>query len=137
MPVKGNFKRGFGVLEYFIATHGVRKGLSDTALRTANAGYLTRRLVDVAQDVIVTEENCGDREGVVFTKKESVEMNYDLMSRITGRFLAGDLKNLKGRILAKEGELITEDIVEKIKDEDIEKVSIRSVLSCKLSRGAL
>ncbi len=70
LPVKGNFKEGFDVLEYFISTHGVRKGLSDTALRTANAGYLTRRLVDVAQDVIVTEEDCHDTEGITITKRE-------------------------------------------------------------------
>jgi len=135
MPVKGNFKKGFGVLEYFISTHGVRKGLSDTALRTANAGYLTRRLVDVAQDIIVTDEDCGDADGVIITKKESDDMNYPLVERIVGRYMASDLKNSKGKVLVKEGELITEDIFDEIKGDDIEEANIRSVLSCKLHRG--
>jgi DNA-directed RNA polymerase subunit beta' len=135
LPVKGNFKHGFGVLEYFISTHATRKGLSDTALRTANAGYLTRRLVDVAQDIIITSEDCGDKEGVILTKAESDEMGYDLIKRITGRYLAGDLKNSKGKILLASGELVTENIAEKIIKEDIQEAHIRSVLSCKLSRG--
>ncbi len=135
LPVKGNFKRGFGVLEYFISTHATRKGLSDTALRTANAGYLTRRLVDVSQDVMITEEDCGDTEGLVLTKKESDEMGYELTKRIVGRYLAKDLLSAKGKILVKAGELITEETVEKLKKEDIEEVCIRSVLNCKLSRG--
>jgi len=135
LPVKGNFKRGFGVLEYFISTHGVRKGLSDTALRTANAGYLTRRLVDVAQDVIVAEEDCKDTEGLVFTRKESEAMGEDFFKRIVGRFLARDLKDKKGKILVKKGELLTEDIVEKIKNKEFEEVVVRSILSCRLSRG--
>jgi DNA-directed RNA polymerase subunit beta' len=135
LPVKGNFKRGFDVLEYFISTHATRKGLSDTALRTANAGYLTRRLVDVAQDVMITAEDCGDKEGFVITKQESDEMGYDLIKRIIGRYLAGDLKNIKGKVLLKKGELITEDLGEKLKKESIEEVNIRSVLSCKLNRG--
>ena len=136
LPVRGNFKRGFDVLEYFISTHGVRKGLSDTALRTANAGYLTRRLVDVAQDVIITEDDCKDTEGVILTKKESDEMNYELKKRIVGRYLAADLKNAKGKVLVKKGELITEDIIDTIKDEEIEEANVRSILSCKVDRGA-
>jgi len=135
LPVKGNFKSGFGVLEYFISTHGVRKGLSDTALRTANAGYLTRRLVDVAQDVIVNTEDCGDNEGVIFTKEECEEMGYDMLKRIVGRFMAADLRNAKGKILSEAGTLITEEIISKIRNEDISEANIRSVLSCKLSRG--
>jgi len=135
LPVKGNFKRGFGVLEYFISTHGVRKGLSDTALRTANAGYLTRRLVDVAQDIIVTQDDCGDDEGLIITKPESEEMGTDLFKRILGRYLAGDLKNVKGKVLVEKGELITEDIIDKIIKEDIFEAKIRSVLSCKVDRG--
>jgi len=135
LPVKGNFKRGFGVLEYFIATHGVRKGLSDTALRTANAGYLTRRLVDVSQDVIVTEKDCGDTEGLIITKKESEEMRFKITNRILGRYLAEDLKNSDGKILVKKGELVDENIIDKIIKEDINEVKIRSLLSCKLSRG--
>ncbi|MBI4812449.1 DNA-directed RNA polymerase subunit beta' [Candidatus Falkowbacteria bacterium] len=135
LPVKGNFKQGFGVLEYFISTHATRKGLSDTALRTANAGYLTRRLVDVSQDVMVTDEDCGDKDGFIITKKESDEMGYDMFKRIVGRFLAGDLKNKKGKTLAVVGDLITEEIAEKLFKEDISEVHIRSVLNCKLNRG--
>jgi DNA-directed RNA polymerase subunit beta' len=135
LPVKGNFKSGFGVLEYFISTHGVRKGLSDTALRTANAGYLTRRLVDVAQDVIVNTDDCGDSEGVIFTKAECEEMGYDMLKRIVGRYMATDLKNAKGKVLAEAGTLVTEEVIAKIKNEEILEANIRSVLSCKLSRG--
>jgi len=135
LPVSGNFKNGFGVLEYFISTHGVRKGLSDTALRTANAGYLTRRLVDVAQDVIISAEDCGDTIGATFSKKESEESGHDLVKRIIGRYLAGDLVNSKGKVLVKTGELITEAIVDKIKKEEIVEAHVRSVLSCKLHKG--
>ncbi|MCK4539899.1 DNA-directed RNA polymerase subunit beta' [Candidatus Parcubacteria bacterium] len=135
LPVKGNFKKGFQVLEYFISSHGVRKGLSDTALRTANAGYLTRRLVDVAQDIIVAEDDCGDEEGLVITKEESEKYGTTIFDRIIGRFLADNLKNVKGKVLVKKGELITEDIIDKIEDEDVGEACIRSVLSCKLDRG--
>ncbi len=135
LPVKGNFKNGFGVLEYFISTHGVRKGLSDTALRTANAGYLTRRLVDVSQDIIVTEDDCGDETGLVMTAEESEAMGTTLLDRILGRYLAEDLKNSKGKVLVKKGELIDENIKEELSKEDITQATIRSVLSCKLHRG--
>ncbi len=137
LPVKGNFKKGFGVLEYFISTHGVRKGLSDTALRTANAGYLTRRLVDVAQDVIVEEEDCGDSEGIVLTKQGSEEVGEDFYKRITGRYLADDLKNTKGKVLAKKGEIISINLMEEFKEkgEEIEEACIRTVLNCKLNKG--
>jgi len=135
LPVKGNFKNGFDVLEYFISTHATRKGLSDTALRTANAGYLTRRLVDVSQDVIVTKQDCGDTKGLMITKKESDDMGYDFIKRIMGRYLAEDLKNSKGKLLVKKGELITENIAEKIVNEKIDAAHIRSVLSCQLNRG--
>ncbi|NIA18422.1 MAG: DNA-directed RNA polymerase subunit beta', partial [Actinobacteria bacterium] len=136
LPVRGNFKRGFDVLEYFISTHATRKGLSDTALRTANAGYLTRRLVDVAQDVMILAEDCGTDEGFMITKKESDEMGYEITKRMVGRFLADDLKNSKGKVLLNKEELITEDLVEKFIKEDIQEVNIRSVLSCKLNRGS-
>ncbi|MFH1744746.1 MAG: DNA-directed RNA polymerase subunit beta' [bacterium] len=135
LPVKGNFKKGFGVLEYFISTHGVRKGLSDTALRTANAGYLTRRLVDVSQDIIITEDDCGDEEGLVVTKEESERTGQIIYDRIIGRYLAADLKNVKGKILVKKGIIITEDIFDKIKNENIEEARIRSVLGCHKDRG--
>ena len=135
LPVKGNFKKGFDVLEYFISTHGVRKGLSDTALRTANAGYLTRRLVDVAQDVIVSEDDCGDDIGITITKKESEEMSETILKRISGRYLAQDLKNSSGKVLFKKGELMTEDAIEEIAKEEIDEACVRSVLSCRLPRG--
>ncbi len=135
LPVKGNFKKGFGVLEYFISTHGVRKGLSDTALRTANAGYLTRRLVDVSQDVIISDEDCGDDEGLLATSAESQQSGVDLLSRIIGRYLAQDLLNSKGKVLAKKGEIVDMDLAEKLEGEDITEARIRSVLSCKLHRG--
>lgn len=135
LPVKGNFKNGFGVLEYFISTHGVRKGLSDTALRTANAGYLTRRLVDVAQDIIVTKDDCGDTEGFIITQEESELMGSDIKKRILGRYLTEDLKNTDGKVLVKKGELIDENIIDSIEGEDIKEASIRSSLSCKLHRG--
>jgi len=135
LPVKGNFKKGFSVLEYFIATHGVRKGLSDTALRTSNAGYLTRRLVDVAQDVVVVQDDCGDKEGLLITKAESEEMSETIVKRMTGRYLASDLKNSRGKTVIKSGELITEEIAEKISKEEIKEAVIRSILNCKLNRG--
>jgi len=135
LPVKGNFKKGFTVLEYFIATHGVRKGLSDTALRTSNAGYLTRRLVDVAQDIIVAEEDCGDKDGLLIVKEESEAMGESMLRRLTGRFLAADLKSKTGKILFKAGELITEELSEKIAKADITEVKIRSILTCRASRG--
>jgi DNA-directed RNA polymerase subunit beta' len=135
LPVKGNFKKGFGVLEYFISTHGVRKGLSDTALRTANAGYLTRRLVDVSQDVIITEDDCGDTEGIVITQQESEEMGIKFLKRIIGRYLAQDLVDSKGKTLMKAGELVTEGAVEELRDKDIDRAVIRSTINCKRSRG--
>ncbi|MBU1783458.1 DNA-directed RNA polymerase subunit beta' [Patescibacteria group bacterium] len=135
LPVKGNFKKGFSVLEYFIATHGVRKGLSDTALRTANAGYLTRRLVDVAQEMVIVKDDCGDKDGLLITKNESEEMSESVIRRISGRYLVDDLKNSKGKILVKAGELITEEIINKIGEEDIKEAKVRSILSCKVNKG--
>ncbi len=135
LPVKGNFKQGFGVLEYFISTHGVRKGLSDTALRTANAGYLTRRLVDVSQDVIVTEEDCGSEEELIITEEEAEASGFSFAEKILGRYLARDLKGKHGKILARRNEIIDEDLVKKIVDEGIKEVSIRSILNCRLEKG--
>lgn len=135
LPVKGNFKKGFGVLEYFISTHGVRKGLSDTALRTANAGYLTRRLVDVSQDIIVSDDDCGTKEGIKVTQVESEEMGMDIKNRILGRYLVEDLKNAKGKVLLKKGTLIDEDMKDDFEKEDIQEALIRSALSCEMDRG--
>ena len=135
LPVKGNFKEGFGVLEYFISTHGVRKGLSDTALRTANAGYLTRRLVDVSQDVIVTEEDCGDTVGMIINRAETEKSGDDFFKKIAGRFLAGELKDEKGKVIGKVGDLLSEDLVKEAKVKNVSEVKIRTVLSCHLHKG--
>ncbi len=135
LPVKGNLKKGYSVLEYFISTHATRKGLSDTALRTANAGYLTRRLVDVAQDIIVSEDNCGDTEGLFISKAEVEKENDDFFRKISGRYLAKDLTDKKGKVLLTAGELVTEDFIKKNKDKEIESATIRSVLSCKMHKG--
>jgi len=135
LPVKGNFKEGFGVLEYFISTHGVRKGLSDTALRTANAGYLTRRLVDVSQDVIVVEEDCGDTVGMIVTRAETEKTGDDFFKKIAGRFLAGELKDDKGKVIAKTGDLLSEELIKEAKAKNISEVKIRTVLSCHLHKG--
>jgi DNA-directed RNA polymerase subunit beta' len=135
LPVKGNFKHGFGVLEYFISTHGVRKGLSDTALRTANAGYLTRRLVDVAQDVIVSEDDCGDKEGIKASVKEGDQLGVPLADKLLGRYMVEDLKTPRGKVLVKAGELVDEEVADKIRKTDVKEATVRSVLSCKLNRG--
>ncbi len=135
LPVAGNFKKGFGVLEYFISTHGVRKGLSDTALRTANAGYLTRRLVDVAQDVIILKEDCEDSEGSAINKEESEAIGEDFYKRIFGRYLAQDAKDKKGKVVIKAGDVLDEDTIKKLKKAEVNEVVIRSVLSCKLPKG--
>ena len=135
LPVKASFKEGFDVLEYFISTHGARKGLTDTALKTANAGYLTRRLVDVSQDVVINLEDCGDTEGFTITHQESEDMGYELFYRITGRVMAKDLVDAKGKVLLKAGEIATPKIVEKLKKSTLVSATIRSVLSCKAIRG--
>lgn len=135
LPVKGNFKKGFGVLEYFISTHGVRKGLSDTALRTANAGYLTRRLVDVSQDVIIAEDDCGDQEGINLNRAEIEAGGDDFFRQLTGRYLAKDLKDSRGKTLHLAGELVSDELVEKLKSLEINEADVRSVLNCQVNKG--
>ncbi|MBT4723192.1 DNA-directed RNA polymerase subunit beta', partial [Candidatus Falkowbacteria bacterium] len=136
LPVKANFKEGFSVLEYYISTHGTRKGLSDTALRTANAGYLTRRLVDVAQDVIIKEEDCGDTKGKVITQKECKILGQNLIEKIVGRFVLEPIKHPKtGKEIVKAGEIVTEEKARSMEGLEIEQVTIRSLLSCKLPKG--
>ena len=136
LPVKGSFKEGFDVLEYFISTHGSRKGLSDTALRTANAGYLTRRLVDVAQDVVITEEDCGDRKGLLYTKKESEEIGVNLLDRVWGRVCLEKIIDPKNKeVIVERNGLITEAAARKLKDLNLEQIIVRSVLTCKLTKG--
>ncbi len=135
LPVKGNFKEGFGVLEFFISSHGTRKGLSDTALRTANAGYLTRRLVDVAQDVVVLVDDCKDKDGEVFTSLQSQEMGQKLSERVWGRFVLGDVVTPEGTVLVKKNEVITEEIARQIDNSHVDTIHVRSVLQCKLPKG--
>ena len=138
LPVKSSFKDGYDVLEFFISSHGTRKGLSDTALRTANAGYLTRRLVDVAQDVVVREVDCGDTDGVVLTKEESDEIGEPLLVRILGRVALSDIVKPGGRkVIVEAGELITEQNIREIEEAkaDLEKAHVRSVMTCRLRRG--
>ncbi len=136
LPVKASFREGLDVLEYFISTHGTRKGLSDTALRTASAGYLTRRLVDVSQDVVVLEDDCADTEGLLIDKEESRSLNEPLHDRIIGRTIAEDIKDpATKKVLIKKGTLITKDLADHIAKADPESVRIRSVLTCKSIRG--
>ncbi|MBI2473211.1 DNA-directed RNA polymerase subunit beta' [Candidatus Uhrbacteria bacterium] len=138
LPVKSSFKEGYDVLEFFISSHGVRKGLTDTALRTANAGYLTRRLVDVAQDVIVRQEDCGDDVGVVLTHEESEEIGEPLIVRILGRVALSEIKKPGGRkAIVEPGQLITESHVREIEatGKELSQAHVRSVMTCKLRRG--
>ncbi|HZH71814.1 MAG TPA: DNA-directed RNA polymerase subunit beta', partial [Mariniphaga sp.] len=136
-PILANFKEGLSVLEYFISTHGARKGLADTALKTADAGYLTRRLVDVSQDVIISEEDCGTLRGIAAAAiKNNEEVVASLYERIIGRTSVHDIYNpLTGDPIIKSGEAITEDIARKIENSPIESVEIRSVLTCESKVG--
>ncbi|PJE69417.1 MAG: DNA-directed RNA polymerase subunit beta' [Candidatus Staskawiczbacteria bacterium CG10_big_fil_rev_8_21_14_0_10_38_10] len=134
LPIKSSYKEGFNVLEYFISTHGARKGTADTALRTSTAGYLTRRLVDVAHDVIINEEDCGDKKGITVFKKDSDPIEQDFLFKILGRVCLEDIK-AGDKILVKKGEIIDWQKVALIEKEGIEKVQIRSPLSCKSIRG--
>jgi len=134
LPVKGNFKEGFSVLEFFISSHGTRKGLSDTALRTANAGYLTRRLVDVAQDVIVIEDDCGDDQGELFTVAQSKEMGQKLSERVWGRYVLADVQ-AKRKVIVKAGEIVDDKAAREIEENQVEEIRVRSIMQCRLSKG--
>jgi DNA-directed RNA polymerase subunit beta' len=136
-PILSNFKEGLSILEYFISTHGARKGLADTALKTADAGYLTRRLVDVAQDVIITDEDCGTLRGLAETAlKNNEEVVESLYDRILGRVSLHDIYHpLTGELLVESGVEITEDVADKIEQSPIETVEIRSVLTCESKHG--
>src|SRR5690606_25406390 len=136
-PILSNFKGGLNVLDYFISTHGARKGLADTALKTADAGYLTRRLVDVAQDVVITEEDCHTLRGIAINAlKDNDEVVEPLFDRILGRTSLHDIyvPGTDDLILAAGG-AITENIAKSIEDSGIETVEIRSVLTCESKRG--
>ena len=136
-PIVANFKEGLSVLEYFISTHGARKGLADTALKTADAGYLTRRLVDVSQDVIISEIDCGTILGIPVTALKDVEQEREpLAERITGRTAQEDVFDPRtDEVIIQAGEMITEDIAERIEDANIDSVYIRTVLTCESKRG--
>jgi DNA-directed RNA polymerase subunit beta' len=136
-PILSNFKEGLSILEYFISTHGARKGLADTALKTADAGYLTRRLVDVAQDVVINSEDCGTLRGIVATAlKKNDEIVEPLYDRILGRTSVHDIYVPESDyMIVSAGDIIDEDFAEMIQGEEIEEVEIRSVLTCEMRRG--
>ncbi|OHA92391.1 MAG: DNA-directed RNA polymerase subunit beta' [Candidatus Zambryskibacteria bacterium RIFCSPLOWO2_02_FULL_51_21] len=134
-PITSNYKEGLTPLEYFITTHGSRKGLTDTALNTAKAGYLTRRLFDVAQDEIVTEEDCGAKDGTIIHKKTASGIEMPLSKNIKGRFLAEDVKDEKGETVFKRGHFITKADAVAIDSLKIESVAVRSPLGCKSTSG--
>ena len=136
-PILSNFKEGLSVLEYFISTHGARKGLADTALKTADAGYLTRRLVDVSQDVIINEEDCGTLRGLIATAiKKNEEVVESLYERVLGRTAVHNVYHpLTGELIVEAGQELTEDLAKKVEDSPIEQVEIRSVLTCESKKG--
>ena len=136
-PITANFREGLSVLQYFVSTHGARKGLADTALKTANSGYLTRRLVDVAQDVIVTEYDCGTLDGIyVSSLVEGGEIIEPMVERILGRVALEDIKDpFTGEIIVRANQEIDEEAVQKIADAGLDRVKIRSVLTCESKHG--
>jgi len=136
-PILSNFKEGLSILEYFISTHGARKGLADTALKTADAGYLTRRLVDVSQDVIITEDDCGTLRGIsVSALKKNEEIVENLADRVVGRTSLQDVYDpITGELLLKSGQAIDDSIAFKIENSSVETVEVRSPLTCESKRG--
>ena len=144
LPIKSSYKEGFNVLEYFISTHGARKGTVDTALRTSMAGYLTRRLVDVAHEVIISEEDCGDKQGIEIFRKDADEIGQNFVFKILGRMVLEDVKpptksfsggKDKKKVILKKGEIINWEKAESIISLGIEKIRVRSPLSCRSVRG--
>ena len=135
-PIKSSYREGLSVLEYFIATHGARKGLADTALRTANSGYLTRRLVDVSQDVIVREHDCGTRRGLMLPLVDADgNLHPDVETSIHGRTLAVDVKDEAGNVLAAAGSDVSDELIEKLFKAGVKDVRVRSVLTCESAIG--
>jgi hypothetical protein len=136
-PITANFREGLGVLEYFISTHGARKGLADTALKTANSGYLTRRLVDVCQDLVVTESDCGTDKGVIREALvEGGEIVIPLRDRILGRVAARDIVSPgDGSVLVVKGKMIDEEAIKLIEESNINKVLVRSAVTCETRYG--
>ena len=134
-PIIPSYQEGLSPIEYFVTTHGARKGASDTALNTAKAGYLTRRLVDVAQDVVVTEEDCGTKEGKIVTKENISGIEIPLSKNIRGRVLAGDLKDKDGKVAYKRGFLVTKEEAYAIEEAGFTEVFVRSPLTCNTVHG--
>ncbi len=134
-PITSNYKEGLTPLEYFITTHGARKGLTDTALNTAKAGYLTRKLFDVAQDETVTEEDCGTTEGHIISRKTASGIEIPLSKSIKGRFLAQDIVDADGKVLFKKGHFVTRRDAQAVDDSKVESVIVRSPLGCKSITG--
>ena len=136
LPIRSSFREGLSVLEYFISTHGARKGLADTALRTADSGYLTRRLIDVSQDVIVLEEDCGAQSGVWLSEPSDKGVLETLHERILGRYTASDVTDTKtGEIIVEQNQEIDEEAAARIEAAGIERVHVRSALTCQARRG--
>ncbi len=134
LPVRSSYKEGLDVLEYFISTHGARKGTTDTALRTSTAGYLTRRLVDVSHEVIVMEEDCGDKQGYIVSKKDAQDIGQSFIFKIAGRVALEDVKD-KSKIIVKKGEIIDWEKADQIDAAEIKQVRVRSPLSCRTKKG--
>jgi DNA-directed RNA polymerase subunit beta' len=135
-PIRSNFREGLSVLEYFISTHGARKGLADTALKTADAGYLTRRLVDVAQDVIIVEQDCNTVNGIEVTPiTEGDEEIVSLQDRILGRTVLNDILDINGQVIVKANDIVDEEACERVMAAGVERMRIRSVLTCESRRG--
>ncbi|MDP3685431.1 MAG: DNA-directed RNA polymerase subunit beta', partial [bacterium] len=135
LPIKSSFKEGFDVLEYFVSTHGTRKGMADTALRTSTAGYLTRRLVNVASDIVVHEQDCGDTRGWTLALDESADMGTTLARRLQGRILAADILDSAGTVLASAGEVVSKELAQVTEKANVPSARIRSVLTCRTLRG--
>ncbi|MEA3441086.1 MAG: DNA-directed RNA polymerase subunit beta' [Chloroflexota bacterium] len=135
LPIRSNFREGLTALEYFISTHGARKGLADTALRTADAGYLTRRLVDVAQDIIINDDDCGTLDGIVISRKDNVA-GQSISTRLFGRLLTERVVDPEtGEIIAERNELLNHNLVRRIVSSNVEEVKVRSPLTCELIHG--
>ena len=136
LPIRSNFREGLTALEYFLSTHGARKGLADTALRTADAGYLTRRLVDVAQDVIITEDDCGTSSGIWITTDEAKHMGENFVERISGRFLSGDVTDPEtGAVILPKNSLLNEAAIAAMQRHGVKRAFVRSALSCEARFG--
>ena len=136
-PITANFREGLNVLQYFISTHGARKGLADTALKTANSGYLTRRLVDVTQDLVVTEDDCGTSEGQLMRAiVEGGEVIESLRERVLGRTAAEDILHPENRsVLVPAGEMLDEDAIDVLEQFGVDEVKVRTALNCETRFG--